>query len=72
MIFKVSYVVRDGRLPGGIKNETEHPQIGNVVRIGRYQFQVVEIEEVMPPRGEFWYLHAIVEPALETQQAAQS
>jgi hypothetical protein len=68
MIYKVSYVVRDGRLPGGIKNESERPSVGNVVRIGRYEFEVVEVQEVMPPRGDFLYLLATVELVAEIQQ----
>jgi hypothetical protein len=68
MIYKVSYVVRDGSLPGGIKNETERPEIGNRVKIGRYEFEIVEIEEVMPPSGNFLYLHATVELIAETSQ----
>lgn len=62
MIFKVSYVVRDGTLPGGIKNEQQRPHVGTIVRIGPNQFEVVEVHEVMPPRGDFLYLHATVEP----------
>ena len=65
MIYKVSYVVRDGRLPGGIKNETERPEVGNHVKFGRHEFKVIEIEEVMPPSGNFLYLHATIEPVAE-------
>lgn len=65
MIYKVSYVVRDGRLPGGIKNETERPEVGNHVKVGHYEFEIVEIEEVMPPSGNFLYLHAMIEPLTE-------
>jgi hypothetical protein len=69
VIYKVSYVVRDGRLPGGIKNETERPEVGKHVKIGRYEFEIIEIEEVMPPNGNFLYLHATVEPIAEIPSA---
>lgn len=62
MIYKVSYVVRDGRLPGGIKNESERPRVGKIVHFGAHQFEVIDVHEVMPPRDEFLYLHATVEP----------
>ena len=62
MIYKVSYVVRDGRLPGGIKNEQQRPKIGEVVQIGHTRFAVTQVHEIMPPRDEFLYLHATVEP----------
>jgi hypothetical protein len=65
LIYKVSYVVRDGRLPGGIKNETERPEVGNYVKFGRHEFKIIEIEEVMPPSGNFLYLHATIEPVAE-------
>lgn len=65
MIYKVSYVVSDGSLPGGIKNETSPPQVGESVRIGRHEFQIIAVHEVMPPRDNFLYLHATVEPAHE-------
>jgi hypothetical protein len=62
MIYKVSYVVRDGSLPGGIKNEKERPQVGEAVRIGPHTFQIIDVHEVMPPRDDFLFLHATVEP----------
>jgi len=66
MIFKVSYVVRDGRLPGGIKNETEKPRVGGVIRLGQHEFEIIDVTEVMPARDNFQYLHAIVEPLVDT------
>ena len=70
MIYKVSYVVRDGSMPGGIKNEMERPEVGNRVKIGRYEFEVVDVEEVMPPSGNFLYLHATVVPIAEVPQTS--
>jgi hypothetical protein len=67
MIYKVSYVVSDGGLPGGIKNETERPTVGKTVRIGPNDFEVVEVHEIMPGRGDFHYLHATIEPVPEEE-----
>lgn len=68
MIYKVSYIVRDGTMPGSIKNETERPEVGDIVKIGKYDFSVVDVYEIMPARGDFLYLHATVEPIFETQE----
>lgn len=65
MIYKVSYVVSDGSFPGGIKNENERPKIGSIVQIGPNQFEVVDVYEIMPQRGDFLYLHATIEPVKE-------
>lgn len=67
MIYKVSYIVNDGNKPGSIKNEQKRPDIGDIVRIGTEQFKVVDVYEIMPPRGDFLYLHATVEQNLEAQ-----
>lgn len=62
MIYKVSYVVVGGDYPGGIKNESEKPKVGDVVQIGRIKFKVTEIHEIIPPRDDFQFLHATVKP----------
>jgi hypothetical protein len=61
MIYKVSYVVIGGEHPGAIANVTEAPRVGDHVRIGDDEFRIVEILELMPPRGEFSFLHATCE-----------
>jgi hypothetical protein len=63
--YKVSYVVIGGEHPGAIVNEFRRPQVGDHVHIGKSTFEVVEIYEVMPPRGDFAFLHATVKPAEE-------
>lgn len=72
MIYKVSYVVVGGEFPGGIKNETEKPQVGNVVQIGRVKFQVTEIHEIIPPRDDFQFLHATIKPVEDVSKKAPS
>jgi hypothetical protein len=63
--YKVSYVVIGGEHPGAIVNEFRRPQVGDHVHIGKNTFEVVEIYEVMPPRGDFAFLHATVKSAEE-------
>ncbi len=72
MIYKVSYVVKGGNFPGGIKNETERPVIGQKVRIGPHTFEVIEILEIMPPRDDFQFLHVTVQPVEAAEQKAPS
>ncbi|NJL57674.1 hypothetical protein HC928_23005 [bacterium] len=63
MIYKVSYVVQGGEYPGGIKNQEEKPQVGGKVQIGLKMFEIVEVQEMMPPDDDFQFLHATVRPA---------
>lgn len=60
MIYKVSYVVQGGKYPGGIMNQAEAPVAGDLVKIGPMTFEVVEIHQIMPQRGDFQFLHATV------------
>lgn len=65
MIYKVSYVVQSGDHPGSIKNEHEEPQVGDKVMVGPIACEVIEIHQIMPPRGDFLFLHATVVPVSE-------
>jgi len=70
MIYKVSYVVEDGDLPGGIKNEATLPQVGNRVQLGPHTFEIVDVLEIMPPREDFQFLHATVKPIQDKASAS--
>lgn len=62
MIYKVSYVVQSGEYPGSIRNEYEEPKVGNRVMVGPVECEITEIHQIMPPRGEFLFLHVTVVP----------
>ncbi|MCC6905854.1 MAG: hypothetical protein IT326_08440 [Anaerolineae bacterium] len=62
MIYKVSYVPLDGKNPGAIANIEKPPQVGEKVVLGKVEFEIVEVMELMPPRGEFSFLHATCRP----------
>jgi hypothetical protein len=62
MIYKVSYVVVDQPHPGEIINQDEPPEIGDLVTLGDEEFEVIEIIDLAPPRGDFAYLHATCRP----------
>ncbi len=67
--YQVSYVVIGGDHPGAIVNELKRPQVGDHVQIGKNTFEVVEVMEVMPPRGDFAFLHATVKPIESVAEA---
>jgi hypothetical protein len=56
-IYKVSYVIADGDHPGAILNQDSLPQKGATVKLGERTFEVVEVLELTPPRGDFHYIH---------------
>jgi hypothetical protein len=63
MIYKVSYVVRDGSHPGAILDAEEMPQVGDMISFGPRKFKIVEVVELLPTRGGFGFLHVTCEPA---------
>ena len=63
MIYKVSFVVQGGSHPGGIQNLDECPTIGDVLTLGDQTFEIIEVMELVPPRGEYAYMHATCRPA---------
>lgn len=63
MIYKVSYVVVGSKHPGAIKSQSEKPQPGDRVRLGKKQFEVIEVKEILPPRDDFAFLHVSLREA---------
>ena len=57
-IYKVSYVVKGGDHPGGIINLENKPVEGEIIQFGNLELEVMEVVELMPPRGDFYYIHA--------------
>lgn len=66
MIYKVSYVVVGGQYPGGILSQYERPRVGDHVRFGKVSFEVIEVTEISPARGDFQFLHATLHPLEES------
>ena len=62
MIYKVSFVVQGGTHPGGIQNLDERPHLGDTLTLGSQEFEIIEVMEIIPPRGDFAYLHATCRP----------
>jgi len=57
MIYKVSYVVTDKPHPGEIVNLDAPPRVGDRVQLGDETYEVTEVIDLIPPRGDFAYLH---------------
>ena len=58
VFYKVSYVVANGEHPGAIINMDKRPEIGEEVTFDGRIFEIMEVMELMPPVGNFGFLHA--------------
>jgi hypothetical protein len=63
--YKVSIVVPGRRDIGGIQNLEQEPKPGDTIVLGTEKYEIVELVELMPPRGNFVYLHATCRPIEE-------
>jgi hypothetical protein len=61
-IYKVSYVIVGKDHPGTILNQEKMPQKGDEVKLGNELFEIIEVLELVPPRGEFHYIHVTCQP----------
>lgn len=61
-VFKISYVVTGADHPGAILNADLRPQVGDQVSLGNKTFEVTEVHELIPARGEFHFLHVTLRP----------
>jgi hypothetical protein len=57
-IWKVSYVIQRSQKVGGIINLNHQPEVGELITIGDLKIEITEAVELIPPRGEFHYIHA--------------
>lgn len=62
MIYKVSYVIVGKPHPGAIVNLDAPPHVGDRVQLGDEWFEVVELFDLIPPRGDFAFLHVTCKP----------
>ncbi len=61
-IYKISYVVTGRPHPGAIVNAEDKPEVGDRVTLGNEVFEVVEVLDLMPARGNFHFLHVTCKP----------
>ena len=60
-VYKVSYVVVGSEHPGAILNRDHAPFIGERITLDEHEFEVIEVLNLMPQRGDFHYIHATVQ-----------
>lgn len=61
-IYKVSFVIVGNDNQGAILNQDHMPHKGERVELVGGEFEVVEVLELVPPRGDFHYIHATCRP----------
>jgi hypothetical protein len=64
-IYKVSYVIVGDDNPGTIMNQDYMPRKGELIKLRNEAFEIIEVLELVPPRGEFHYIHVTCRPAHE-------
>jgi hypothetical protein len=57
MVCKLSIVIPGSPHSGVILNTTTLPQVGDRLPVGDSLVEVVEIKELLPPSGEFHFVH---------------
>jgi len=62
-VWKVSYVVKGSDQAGGIVNLDQIPVTGEILRVGELQLEILEVLELIPPKGNFHYLHVTCQTA---------
>jgi hypothetical protein len=65
MVYKVSIVIPGSESGGAIINLREIPKVGDRIQVGEMEVEVVEVMDLVPPRGDFHFMHAtckVVEP----------
>jgi hypothetical protein len=60
--YKVSLVIPGAEHSGAIINLRERPQVGQLLRVGDLEVEVLEVMDLMPPHGEFYFVHATCRP----------
>jgi hypothetical protein len=56
--YKVSLVIPGAEHSGAIVNLRERPQVGQHINVGDLEVEVLEVIDLIPPRGDFHFLHA--------------
>ena len=61
-VYKVSVVITKGDHPGAIVNLDKAPEVGKTIKLGNDEFEIIEVMELMPARGDFHFLHVTCIP----------
>jgi hypothetical protein len=57
-VYKVSLVILGGEHSGAIINLRERPEVGQHLRVGDLEVEVLEVMDLIPPHGDFYFVHA--------------
>lgn len=61
MIYRVSYMIKGletgKKRPGIVRDEGKPPRVGDKLQLGVNLCEVVEVTELIPPQGDFSFLH---------------
>lgn len=65
MIYRVSYMVRGEvrgkKHPGLTRDQEQAPEVGERIEMGDDVFEILEVQELIPPMGGYSFLHATCE-----------
>lgn len=67
-VYKTSFLVTGSTNPGTILNLDHRPIKGEIIQLGDQLFEIQEVFDLMPGRGEFRYLHATCQPTDPPEQ----
>jgi hypothetical protein len=57
VVCKLSIVIPGGAHAGAILDRPRPPQVGELLPLGDVTVEVEEVTELLPPRGEFRFIH---------------
>lgn len=72
VMFKVSYVIVGVDHPGAILTQSVAPKPGDVVKLQKQEFEIIEVFDIVPPRGEFHFLHATCRPSSKVKRTGSN
>ncbi|MGH2521388.1 MAG: hypothetical protein ACRDH2_02690 [Anaerolineales bacterium] len=58
MVYKVSIVIPGSDHGGAIINLEAMPQVGDHLKVGDMEVEILEVMDLMPARGDFHFMHA--------------
>ena len=58
MVCKLSIVIPSSEHAGAIIDTPAIPNVGDHLTVGDVTVEVLEVMELLPPRGDFWFVHA--------------
>lgn len=58
MVCKLSIVIPGAPQGGAIIDVSAIPQVGDQIQMGNSRVEVIEVMELLPPRGDFHFVHA--------------